>query len=371
MVALLRAIAIGVATDNTIVSGLVQSQSQSQSQSQQSKSQVQQVAVIGTTGNIGRAVITQLSNANIRTRCLLRHDISNSKSPSAKIAAFLASLNGVTMVDGDITNKESIANLIEGCDAVLCLQGPPRPNPIFSLFPFLSFVNSNASSKSSSHPYMINYVGVQNVIQAVKEQQQKQKQQDENDDDDDDSTKRTVKRIVRLTGKGEQPFSFFTILINMLGNMAKAWNYEGEQLLRKSGIEYTIIRPGLLQSSDQYTIPLKSKMIKDNGANLRVSPVTFDQIANVCFLSLGYGNLANTTLTVMNVEEGEGYDDYSEVLPLLQMDELELENGNGTGRYPESLLEKHRMGARIGFVALCLFVFGVVNAIKGIVGLFV
>jgi hypothetical protein len=73
----------------------------------------------------------------------------------------------------------------------------------------------------------------------------------------------------------------------------------------------------------------------------------------------------------MNVEEGEGYDDYSEVLPLLQMDELELENGNGTGRYPESLLEKHRMGARIGFVALCLFVFGVVNAIKGIVGLFV
>lgn len=353
VVALLRVIVIGVATDSTTttVAGLVLVQ-----QSAQSQSQVQQVAVIGTTGNIGRAAIAQLSIANIRTRCLLRHDISNSnESPSAKIAASLASLNGVTMVKGDVTNKESIANLIEGCDAILCLQGPPMPNPILSILPFLSFVNSKASSSSSSHPYMINYVGMQNVIQAVKEQQEKQQ--------DDNSTVR-VKRIVRLTGKGEQPFSFFTILINMLGFMAKAWNYEGEQLLRKSGIDYTIIRPGLLQSSDKYASPPKSKMIKDNGGDLRVSPVTYDQIANVCVDSLGYDNCAKTTLTVMNVEEGEGYNDYSEILPLVKMDELE------NGRYPESLLEKHRMGARIGFVALCLFVFGVVNAIKGIVGFF-
>jgi len=206
---------------------------------------------------------------------------------------------------------------------------------------------------------MINYVGMQNVIQAVKEQQQQQQQQK-----DSTTTKPTVKRIVRLTGKGEQPFSFFTILINMLGSMAKAWNYEGEQLLRKSGIEYTIVRPGLLKSKDDYNIPPKAKMIKDNGGDLRVSPVTYDQIANVCIDSLGYHNCAKTTLTVMNVEEGQGYDDYSEILPLVQMDELEND------RYPESLLEKHRMGARIGFVALCLFAFGVVNAIKGIVGLF-
>ena len=39
---------------------------------------------------------------------------------------------------------------------------------------------------------------------------------------------KTCKRIVRVTGKGETPFSIFSVLINTLGSMAKAWNYEGE-----------------------------------------------------------------------------------------------------------------------------------------------
>ena len=31
-----------------------------------------------------------------------------------------------------------------------------------------------------------------------------------------------------------------------LGSMAKAWNYEGECVLRGSDIDYTIIRPGIM-----------------------------------------------------------------------------------------------------------------------------
>jgi|EP00979_Chaetoceros_neogracilis_P016007 hypothetical protein len=301
-----------------------------------------QVAVIGATGNIGRAAIAQLSRANVDIKCLLRHDITSEDrvlSASAKVAASLASLKGVTMVMGDVTNKESIAHLIEGCDAVLCLQGPPKPNPIASLLPFLS--NPNAPS----HPRMTNFVGMQNVIQAVQAQ-----------------TNPTCKRIVRITGKGEQPFSFFTILINMLGCMAKAWNYEGEQLLRNSGIDYTIIRPGLLKDPDDYQIPTKAKMVKDNGQDLKVSPVTYDQIANVCINALNYDNCAKTTLTVMNVDEGQGYDEYTDVLPFVNADELDK-------RYPDTLLEKHRMGARIGLFGLCVFIATVLNGLKAIVGI--
>jgi uncharacterized protein YbjT (DUF2867 family) len=94
-----------------------------------------QIAVIGTTGNIGRSVIQQLSKKGIPTRCLLRHDISNIEkeqigikdmgSPSsrfassAEVAASLAALDHVEMVKGDVTDVESIKELIKGCDIVM------------------------------------------------------------------------------------------------------------------------------------------------------------------------------------------------------------------------------------------------------------
>lgn len=320
----------------------------------------QKVAVIGTTGNIARTAIYQLSQANIPTRCLLRHDITsddgtnNKKTidnvsvtngddkkenissssrppPPAEIASALSQLEHVEMVQGDITNRESILELIQGCDAVLCLQGPPRPNPFKSLFPFLSDPND------PRHPYMINYVGMQNVIDAVRQTP-------------------SVKRIVRLTGKGEQPFSVFTILINMLGCMAKAWNYQGEQLLRESGLNYTIVRPGLLKSSKDYQIPYKGKMIVDNGMDMKVSPVTYDQIAEVCIQSLCHDNCAESTLTVMNVDENQGEESYDTLLEKVQSDDK--------SRFKESLLEQHRMGARLGFVAVSLMVTGIVTVVS-------
>lgn len=38
------------------------------------------VAVIGTTGQLGRTVITQLSSQNVPVRCLLRHPIASLKT---------------------------------------------------------------------------------------------------------------------------------------------------------------------------------------------------------------------------------------------------------------------------------------------------
>lgn len=259
--------------------------------------------------------------------------MTSATTTASEIATALSQLENVEMVKGDITDRDSIVELIKGCDAVLCLQGPPRPNPIRSQFPFLS---QHSKDEDPSHPYMINYVGMKNVIDAVRETP-------------------SIQRIVRLTGKGEQPFSIFTILINMLGCMAKAWNYEGEQLLRKSGLPYTIIRPGLLKSNKDYQIPYKGRMIADNGMDLKVTPVTYDQIAQVCIQSLDYDNCAESTLTVMNVDENEGEESYCGLLERVKSDDK--------SRFPESLLEQHRMGARIGFIGLVIMVFGIVTVI--------
>ena len=44
-----------------------------------SSSSSRKVAVIGTTGKLGRTVISQLSSQNIPVRCLLRHPIASLK----------------------------------------------------------------------------------------------------------------------------------------------------------------------------------------------------------------------------------------------------------------------------------------------------
>ncbi len=165
---------------------------------------------------------------------------------------------------------------------------------------------------------MINYIGVKNIIDAAKESDKKP-------------------RIVRLTGKGEDPFSIFSILINMLGCLAKGWNYEGEALLRDSGLDYTIIRPGILNR--EYQEEKNARMLKDNGENLKVSLVSYTQIAEVCMNCLSYDNTKKSTLTVMNVGENEGEAEYGPLLEKVESDKRE---------FPTSLISKHRAGARLG-----------------------
>jgi len=293
-----------------------------------------QVAVIGTTGKIARETVELLSKSGIKTRCLLRHDINSvdisPKSPtnnssSMEVAAYLNALPNVEMIMGDITDKKSVDDLVQGCDAVMSLQGPPRVNPINALIPFLS-----VDPSSNTHPYMINYIGVKHIIEAVKDMEDKS----------------GVKpHIIRITGNGEDPFSIFSILINMLGNMAKGWNYEGEELLRKGDVDYTIIRPGVLNGDLQE--PKKARMLKDNGIKMKVSPVSYTQIAELCVDCLKYDNVRKSTLTVMNVDELEGENEYGVLLKEVQSDSRD---------FPESLISKHLSGARLGgYMVLVLF----------------
>ena len=197
-------------------------------------------------------------------------------------------------------------------------NSPVKPPPIQSLFRLLP-------ESDPAHSRSVNYVAVQNLINVAKKS-------------------KTCNRIVRVTGKGEEPNSFFTVLINMLGNMAKAWNYEGEQLLRTSGVDYTIIRPGIMGRDD---IPTnKVRALADNGQDLKVTAVTHSQIAELCCGCLNYSNAAKSTLTAMNVEEGSGEDSYAPLLAKVKAD---------TREFPKTLLEEHQRGARNGAAILAAF----------------
>lgn len=306
------------------------------------------VAVTGTTGRLGRQAIQILSSKGIETRCLLRHPIDANVVPSiekdassSQVASYIANLPHVTMVTGDATDASSCMELVKGCDVILALHGPIRPPPLQSLFCLLP-------ESDPKHSRSVNFLAVQNLIHAARESG-------------------TCQRIVRVTGKGEEPTSFFTVLINMLGNMAKAWNYEGEQLLRTNpDIDYTIIRPGVMGNDD---IPMEKVLaLTDNGQDLPVSAVTHSQIANLCVECLEYPNTARSTLTAMNVKSGTGAESYGPLLAKVQPD---------SRTFPTSLLKEHKQAARMGaailvaFVAVCLSgIAALTNAIGGaVVGL--
>mmetsp|Transcript_10943 Transcript_10943/g.15401 ORF Transcript_10943/g.15401 Transcript_10943/m.15401 type:complete len:284 (-) Transcript_10943:68-919(-) len=200
----------------------------------------QKVAVIGTTGRLGRNAIVQLSSRSIPTRCLLRHPIPPNTTPdlngssSSEIAAYLSTLPNVEMVVGDVTQRETIDELLQGCHAVLSLQGASQPNPpIKSLFPFLNPENGD----DPTHPKMVNYVGIQNIFDASKYNGK-------------------ITRIIQITAKGESPCNFFSILFYLFGRIVKGWNYKGEELLhlQNNSMDYTIICPPNYNSGDMNSI---------------------------------------------------------------------------------------------------------------------
>ena len=182
----------------------------------------------------------------------------------------------------------------------------------------------------AAHAKNVNYRGVENIIGAAR-------------------ASGTCKRIVRITGKGETPWSAFSILLNFMGSMAKAWNYEGERLLRGcDGLEYTIIRPGVMRG-DASDLAAASLALADNGGDLKVASIPHDAIADLCVRSLSYPNAGRSTLCAMTVPTGEGADDWA---PLLRRVRADSRSFRG-----DDLLKEHFTAVRVGgaaFVAIAL-----------------
>jgi NAD(P)H-binding len=317
---------------------------------------ITKVAVIGTTGRLGRETIQQLSEKGIGTRCLLRHNPTSATTittsvphhPSSdkdEIILYLKSLPGVELISGDINDRQSLVKLVEGTTACLALHGPSVPKPFFrSLIP-LWFPET-----SLQHPKQINYIGIQNLLSVMTESS-------------------TCKHLVRITGKGETPWSIFSILINVFGGIAKGWNYEGEQLIRsQTAIKYTIIRPGIMKESisDDENKGNSSSAntsnivlgLRDNGNDMKVSVVSYSQIANLTIQVLSRRSCQRTTLTAMNID--------TTVTPSTEYQSID-EVQPDTREFPISLIDEHKKAARFGGATILLLGFFIVNAIAALV----
>ena len=183
---------------------------------------VKRVAVIGATGKLGRKCVEKLVESGVECRILTSS--YDAGAPQLETIAELTSTGGVVAVPatGGVSDKDALRELVSGCQAVIGAWGATRRSKVSDIW------TSGVEDGDATHAKQVNYVGLLNVIEACEASDE-------------------CKRIVRVTGKGEDPEGTISILINMLGSFAKAWNYEGERALRaQSSIGYTIVRPGIM-----------------------------------------------------------------------------------------------------------------------------
>jgi hypothetical protein len=302
------------------------------------------VAVIGGTGRLGRATVDRFLERGVPCRCLVRP--SSSVPPSWTAATTDGMVEIVrgnlveTCVSGTGTEDgpsppDAIMELLEGCTHCVAVFGSTRKTKLTDLW-------KPAEDTDPDHPKQVNYQTMKMLVEACRQ-----------------ST--ACRHIVRITGKGEDPNGFFSVLINGLGSMAKGWNYEGEQVLRAlsssstSDVDYTIIRPGIMKE-DYPPLPPKAGpaeppkvehlALADNGGNdLKVSVVGYTQIADLvveCCVTQQQQQQQSPpsrrrlTLAAMNVP-GTTPLTLSEQIRSLQQD---------TREFPSTLIGQHKRAVR-------------------------
>ena len=256
------------------------------------------VAVVGASGRLGSRVVEALLERDYEVRCLTRRWPVENKGD-------------VEYVRGDVANVEALTELLEGCSCVIAPFGASRRTKLSDLW--------KNPELDPEHSKNVNYEGVKNLMTACE--------------------KTGCKRLIRVTGQNENPWSFFTILINALGSMAKAWNAEAENALRDNEkIDYTIIRPGVMSKDS-----IKNYALNDNGNKLKVSRISYDAVADLMVSSIEKNNTRRATLVAMTSPNGPS--SWQSLLDKVTPD---------SRQFPLSPFKKHLFAVRV--VSLVTFI---------------
>jgi hypothetical protein len=272
------------------------------------------VAVLGATGRLGRATVQELLKNDIPVNCLVRPSSSvPSDWPSDKVTVVRGELSDASGSSADQPSK-AMVELLTDCTHCVACYGATRKTKLSD------FWDPSIEDTDPTHAKQINYQSMKALLAACKET--------------------GCSQILRITGKGEDPTSFFSVLINGLGSFAKGWNYEGEEVLRQqSSTAYTIVRPGIMK--EEYPPPKKDGeerepeylSLADNGGDLKVSVVSYQQIAELLVQCILNEQSKGVTLCAMNVKGTPVQATLAERVQALKPD---------TRKFPKSLIAEHK-----------------------------
>lgn len=184
--------------------------------------------VAGATGQTGRRIVQQLVERNIPVRALVR-DIDKARAilPAA-----------VELVAGDVLNPDSLNAAIGDSTVVLCATGA---TPSFDF----------------TGPYKVDYEGTKNLVDAAK--------------------RKEIQHLVLVTSlcvsQFFHPLNLFWLIL--------VWKKQAEEYLQKSGLTYTIVRPGGLLNDENL-----DKVVMSAADTLFDGRIPRSKVAQVCIEAL-------------------------------------------------------------------------------------
>ncbi|GLC67258.1 hypothetical protein PLESTF_000534300 [Pleodorina starrii] len=214
------------------------------------------ILVAGATGGTGRAVVEVLAAQGVPVRALVRDPVKASSGSG------LAGLGSTTEVlRGDVFQYGSLPPAMEGCTAVICCTGAGDP-------------------RDPLGPFNVDYQGTLNLIAAAK--------------------LRGVRQFVLVSSIGADD------LLNPLNLFwgVLFWKKRAEEELQRSGLTYTIVRPGGLKNKLGQG-EVAGNIVMEGPGSFGVPPakksgsILRSQVAEVCVAALTEPAAANKVVEVI------------------------------------------------------------------------
>ncbi|MBD2356859.1 SDR family oxidoreductase [Tolypothrix sp. FACHB-123] len=184
--------------------------------------------VAGATGETGRRIVQELIARNIPVRALVRD--------TEKAQGILPA--EVDLVVGDVLNPQTLTAALGDSTVVLCATGA---KPSFDL----------------TGPYKVDFEGTKNLVDAAKA--------------------KGIEHFVLVTSLCTSmlfhPLNLFWLIL--------VWKKQAEEYLQKSGLTYTIVRPGGLKNEDN-----SNPIVMQGADTLFDGSIPRQKVAQVCVEAL-------------------------------------------------------------------------------------
>jgi uncharacterized protein YbjT (DUF2867 family) len=202
--------------------------------------------VAGATGETGRRIVQELIARNIPVRALVR-DLEKARS--------LFPTNNVELVQGDVLKPESLSAALGDSTVLLCATGA---KPSFD----------------PTGPYKVDYEGTKNLVDTAKTK----------------GIEHFVLVSSLCTSQLFHPLNLFWLIL--------VWKKQAEEYIQKSGLTYTIVRPGGLKNDDN-----SNKIVMQSADTLFDGSIPRQKVAQVCVEALFEPTAKNKIVEVIAKED--------------------------------------------------------------------
>ena len=198
--------------------------------------------VVGATGQTGRHIVSELIARKVPVRALVRNlEKAQEILPSSE----------VELVVGDVLKPETLTTALVDCNFLICATGA-------------------APSFDFTQPYQVDYQGTKNLV--------------------DIAGQNKIEQFVIVSSlcvsKFFHPLNLFWLVL--------WWKKQAENYLQKSGLTYTIVRPGGLKNEDN-----TDNIVMSSADTLFEGSIPRQKVAQVCVEALVHNEAKNKIIEII------------------------------------------------------------------------